>query len=161
MSGVIMAGLVALFYGDGREPSGFALPIIIAAIVGCFVLTYMLATRNPNLMKRILKMKYDDAEFLLRMVFKEEGMRFRRDEDAGVYVYTFPGRDLTLYIFRYDSETGHAKIPGEARIIQLPYDHTLVEMRDIGSKSFDFAEKLASAIDQKVDGTADKTDVVS
>ncbi|MEM8863801.1 MAG: hypothetical protein AAGD96_36285, partial [Chloroflexota bacterium] len=81
ISGVIMAGLIALFYGDGREPGGLAVPIMIAAFSGCMVMTYYLATRNPNTMKRILKMKYEDAEFLLRMVFKEEGIRFTRDED--------------------------------------------------------------------------------
>ncbi|MEM7330930.1 MAG: hypothetical protein AAF490_02480 [Chloroflexota bacterium] len=33
---------------------------------------------------------------MLRMVFKEEGVRFRREEEDGIYLYEFPDRGINL-----------------------------------------------------------------
>ena len=129
---------------DGRS----LLTVILSGLCLWGVYLYYFPAANPNEMSRVLKLKFEDAEFALRKLLKEKQIKFyRRYEDEGYYQYEFPGRNLILNLYPYDSSISIVCIPPKDTSIITTCIDTLLEIPSMNAKNRDFAEELALAID--------------
>lgn len=106
---------------------------------------------RPNEMSRVIKTPYEDADFALRKLFKENQLAFTRSKnDEDCYVYAFTGRDVSLTIYPYDLATSSIGFPDRPSHQLTSHDQTLLQIPDLHPGNKLFAEELALVIDELV-----------
>lgn len=124
---------------------------LVTAMV-CVALTLYLRRRSASgSFYRTLKMDYQDAEFAVRKLFKNENMRFRRElnDESMTYSYAFPGHGVKMHMQLYDLVNGVA-LPRDAVSDMVLVDSLglLVTISGINASNRTFAQRLAAGVDQ-------------
>ena len=123
--------------------------VLLLACIGSLGYWLFLKFSHTNEMSRVIKMPYEDADFALRKLYKDKQLTFvRRKNEEGCYVYAFTGRDVSLIIYPYDSETSSMGSPDRPSYRLSSFDRTLLQLPGLHPGNKPFAEELALSIDE-------------
>ncbi len=124
----------------------------ILTTAALFRFIFTLTRTNPNVLKRVVRLRYGETETAFSEMFKTSrfGYTWHQDED-NYHVFEFPRHDLHLTIHPYEPSFSTVGFPAMQTTSLLPYAHTLATIHNINAKNKAFAETLASAIDKLIE----------
>ena len=145
----------AQFTAPGRERSMLGVLLTAFAALAGVALTVVIKKRNAHLMKRTLKLEYNAAEFAVRKALSKNNYYSQRhfEEDSQTHRFDFSGQGLTLSVSPYDLINGVVLGRDSAsRRVLVDSMGTLVTINGLSPSNRAFAERLARAIDEVVEG---------
>lgn len=149
ISALVVFGLQWFFSRPALAAYGaWSLIAFSIATVGCIGTIYFYSRRNPDMMRRVLKMNHADAEFALRKLFKEKHIHFIRNEEFGFYEFEFPHRNLNLLLYPYDPHHGIVAAPEKMNPKGVGFPETQLTIPGINASNNSFAQDLALAVDE-------------
>ena len=130
--------IILMWFGVGVEVASASFIVVFAVMR--VSLAFLLKNRFANSMVRILKFDYEELERDFRILFKNKYIRFQRKSEEDAYFYDFPGRHLSMTVQPYWFSSDINQPPA-----------TKVVLRILNAKNKEFAEMLASSIDEMAD----------
>ena len=141
-----MGGVSYFIFASGLERSSW-ISVLIILLIGCggyILLLRVIQSSDAPIIMRTSIVKYEAAQFELRMLFKDKHIHFRRKAVDKSHRFEFPLHNLILITEPYDFNTSlWFRLRGST-------NGTLFTLRHLNTQNSAFTQQLTQEIDSLI-----------